>query len=385
MTLVATCVRDWVAGCRFPARLRLFATEDYQGVVAEPCWRDADTATRIAAAVGCALAAPEATVVVVFAADECAQPAVITALALAATVAAPLRCLVTGDPCAPPPGWATEIGPCWMPVAALTADALDGIDGLTTDAATPVHLPALREWALSADDLACLHRAAPRVLVVDDDQRWTRAQRTPALVVALAAAAREGLRPVLTLDGAKLGDWWGTLAELGRRSTPLCLRVRGTAPPLGWWRALHGWWVCAPGRGEERAVLARALGSRDHVAILVSDERLDGVDPEGHEPGGGRWWHAASQAGVVLAGPGSAGPVIAQARAALNTIGLATAAWESTSVHPLALPHDDRPLVAVEGELQGYAEAVRATRAGVVVTVPVGATAAEVAAAVRRV
>lgn len=383
MSAIAEQVREWAAGCRFPARLRVFAPGPSAECGVETVWCDARPAERLAAAVGCALAMPEATVVAMLEADCLSEPSVREAMDLAVALAAPVRCVVLGETTDPPAGWSAEVGPCWIPARALSF-AKNTASWAT---AAPVHLPALRQWVASTQNFAWLLAHEPRILVGDRTVGWSSIRPNGSLLVALAAAGREGLRPLLTVSGGDIGGWWAQLAAIGSRPTPLCLRVVGPGPALGWWRSLPGWWVCAPSALHDRAVLSRALGSRDHVAILVeADTEMPPGDAD-HEPGGGLWTHADDAAAVVLVGPGSAQPALLQARAALQRIGIAAATWECTSVHPLALPTDARPVVAVEGDLAGFADAVRAERGPQVGTVArtscVTTAAAEIAAVVR--
>lgn len=384
MSAIAEQVREWAAGCRFPARLRVFAPGSSDVCGGETIWCDARPAERLAAAVGCALAMPEATVVAMLEADCLNDPNVREAMELAVALAAPVRCVVLGGTTDPPAGWSAEVGPCWIPARAMSFAA----NTTPWEAAPPVHLPTLRQWVGSSTrDLAGLLAQEPRILACDRAPGWSTVRANGSVVIALAAAGQEGLRPLLTVAGSDIGAWWTQFAAIGSRPAPVCVRVVGPGPALGWWRSLPGWWVCAPSAINERAVLSRALGSRDHVAILVDAE--NGMPPGDaeHEPGGGLWTHADQASSVVLVGPGSAQPALFQARAALQRIGIAAATWECTSVHPLALPLDTRPLVAVEGDLAGFADAVRVERGpqigAVLQTDSQTIAAAEIAAVVR--
>jgi hypothetical protein len=382
MAVIADSIRSWAEGCRFPSRLRLFTDGPSGGVLPEDRWTGVVAGARIAAAVGCALTASNAVVVTVVHPEERDDPLVGEALALAATTSAPLRCLAFGGG-DPPPGWSTEAGPCWMPASAMPVD--DHVHQ-HLDPVAPVHLTNLRRWAVGEASMESLGDEEPRLLLSHSHPHFSAGKLGPMLAIAMASAASEGMRTVLTVDGSVIGSWWSVLSLIGQRHLPLCLRVTGTPPPLGWWRSLPGWWVCDSSPMSVRGVVARALGSRDTVAVLAKNTDIPAGDPDGHEPGGGRWWHSDKEPRVLIAGPGSAVAMFADTQRTLATLGIPVAWWESTSVHPLALPHEyaTLPIVAIEGDLPGYGEAVQAHHGGHVEVVTSGGTVTEIVAATRR-
>lgn len=355
---------EWKQACRFPARLRLYAARGLAGLAPEARWVDATPEQRLAAAQGAAVSAPGRSVAVL-SGDEVIAPGVLDILPRLQGV--------------------DILSDRGAPVRATNWHCVDSLpwDETTAPAVgiAPVHLPGLIAWESQERSLEDLSGEHPRIVVAERNRTWSSFARTPFGILVLAAAAEQGLRPVVGVEGESIGSWWDALAAIGRRQLPCCLRVSGRVPPYGWWRSLPGWWITAPSPPSLRGVLTRAVGSRDTVAII--EPGAEEADQEGHEPGNGRWWLAVDDAQVAVVAPGRARDPALEAVAALTAMGLRCAAWELTSIVPLALPPPGLPLVVVEGDLEGLGDAVRAERGPEVPVLHDGATIADIAAAVR--
>lgn len=372
-----------------PGRVRVVAQDRLAGAWDEAEWHGADAAETIAAAAGAALAEqPRGGVVVAL---VVAGPEVAPALAAAMALAPPLLVAVAGAGEADLAsyraiGWAVPDAEAALPplrpsVLAVAAVAGAPVLPRVRERApvrewAPVRLAGLAAWRREAHTgvdaaLSALAAREARVLVVHAHPRWSAAPVSPATLVAAAAHAGEGNRVVWRLPaGTDLLAWLPALRAIGqRRLGPTLLIAAGDDLALAHWRALPGWWVAAPGdAGETVAVLARALGSADAVAVaLPPTEAPPSTWPVGdeHEPGAGRWFGDPALAVATIACAGASLAAALAAREALRALGSGVAVLQCTSLHPLP-----------EGEL------ARAAARGPLVVVDVGDGATGLAAAI---
>lgn len=369
MRSVATLMQEWSATCAFPARVRWFAWDDGTACACEDRWHHQSALVRVWAAIGCALVViPHGSVVVVgLSATEMVDSPVRRACAIAQIIG--IHVLCWGDI---ESEFSTTIAvaePIWQPRR--------GKYDLT--AVAPVHVPQGCVWRELATPLADISAR----LVTEQTPGWQVVGAEIGRWIAYAAAAVEGMRSVVSISSAELGDAWSVLAVIGTLRLPITLVVQGAPPPLGFFQALPHWWVCAPAADHVRACVTRAINSRDAMIIVTDAAAPWQASPEPHEPGGGRWIHADAHARVVVVTVGSGLPAVDQARHALARIQVPIAVWECTSVQPLALPADQRVVVAVEGDVSGFGLSVRAQCGATVAVCAVGETPVEIAATVR--